>query len=110
MFGQAHLHCIRAECSQRLFMFNKRALERQHSRPDIPYGLDMHRDGAMVLRVMWADQGGFAVAGFVRGAMNTVTDKVPNSSATAVWSAPPVRCRRTNGAWSSPPLRGAPSP
>ena len=45
----------------------RHALERQHTRPDLPYGLDLRRDGARVLGVLWADDGACEVAAFVRG-------------------------------------------
>jgi hypothetical protein len=45
----------------------RHALGRQHTRPDLPYGLDVRRDGAVVLRVLWADNGSHEVAVFVRG-------------------------------------------
>jgi hypothetical protein len=44
----------------------RRALERQHTLPDLPYGLEVWR-GAKVLSVLWADDGSFAVESFVRG-------------------------------------------
>lgn len=44
----------------------RHALEKQRSRPDLPYGLEVWRDGK-VLSVLWADDGSFAVDGFVRG-------------------------------------------
>ena len=45
----------------------RHALERQRARPDLPYGLDVRRDGARVLRVLWSDDGATEVAAFVRG-------------------------------------------
>ena len=45
----------------------RHALERQRTRPDLPYGLDVRRDGARVLRVLWSDDGASEVAAFVRG-------------------------------------------
>ncbi len=45
----------------------RRAIERQHTQPDLPYGLDVWH-GTRVLRVLWADDGKFDVAGFIRGA------------------------------------------
>ena len=45
----------------------RHALERQRTRPDLPYGLDLWRDGARVLGVLWADDGTSEVAAFVRG-------------------------------------------
>jgi hypothetical protein len=44
----------------------RHAIERQHSQPDLPYGLDVWY-GARVLRILWATDGSFQVAGFVRG-------------------------------------------
>ena len=44
----------------------RHALERQHTRPDLPYGLEVWR-GAKVLSVLWADNGAFEVDSFVRG-------------------------------------------
>jgi len=45
----------------------RHALERQHTRPDLPYGLEVWRGGAKVLSVLWADNGSFEVDSFVRG-------------------------------------------
>jgi hypothetical protein len=44
----------------------RRAIERQRNQSDMPYGLDIWH-GARVLRVLWADNGAFAVPIFVRG-------------------------------------------
>jgi hypothetical protein len=44
----------------------RHALERQHARPDLPYGLDVWH-GAKVLGVLWADDGAFEVVTFLRG-------------------------------------------
>jgi len=44
----------------------RHAIERQHSRPDLPYGLEVWY-GTQVLRVLWADGGAFEIANFVRG-------------------------------------------
>jgi hypothetical protein len=44
----------------------RHALERQHSSPDLPYGLEVWH-GVKVLRVLWAGDGRFEVASFVRG-------------------------------------------
>jgi hypothetical protein len=41
----------------------RHALERQHTRPDLPYGLDVWH-GAKVLGVLWADDGAFEVVTF----------------------------------------------
>ena len=44
----------------------RHALERQHTRPDLPYGLDVwHRE--MLFRMLWSDQGLSEVVIFVRG-------------------------------------------
>ena len=45
----------------------RHAVERQHTRPDLPYGLEVWR-GVKVLSVLWADDGCLEVATFVRGA------------------------------------------
>ena len=45
----------------------RHALERQRTRPDLPYGLDVRRDEARVLRVLWSDGGASDVVTFVRG-------------------------------------------
>ena len=46
----------------------RHALGRQHAaRPDLPYGLDLWREGTLVLRVLWADDGASEVATFLRG-------------------------------------------
>src|SRR3712207_24192 len=45
----------------------RHALGRQRAGPDLPYGLDLWRDGARVLGVLWADDGTSEVAAFVRG-------------------------------------------
>lgn len=44
----------------------RHALEGQHARPDLPYGLEVWR-GDKVLSVLWADSGSFEVDRFVRG-------------------------------------------
>lgn len=44
----------------------RHAIERQHTRPDLPYGLDVWNQ-IRVLRILWADDGTFEVAEFVRG-------------------------------------------
>ena len=44
----------------------RHALERQHTRPPLPYGLDVWH-GDKVLSVLWAADGAFEVAHFVRG-------------------------------------------
>jgi hypothetical protein len=45
----------------------RRAIERQHTQPDLQYGLDVWQ-GAQVLRILWTDEGPFEVVKFVRGA------------------------------------------
>ena len=45
----------------------RHALERQRAGPDLPYGLDVWRDGAQVLGVLWSDDGASEVVAFVRG-------------------------------------------
>ena len=44
----------------------RHAVERQHTRPDLPYGLEVWRD-TQLLRVLWADNGAFEIASFIRG-------------------------------------------
>lgn len=46
----------------------RHALERQHTTPDLPYGLEIRHEQTKVLSVIWADDGVFEVATFVRGA------------------------------------------
>jgi len=46
----------------------RHAVERQQTRPDLPYGLDAHRGAMKVLSVLWSDAGSFEVVRFVRGA------------------------------------------
>jgi hypothetical protein len=45
----------------------RRALERQHTEPDLPYGLDVRFAGTKVLSILWADDGSFDIAAFTRG-------------------------------------------
>ena len=45
----------------------RHAVERQHTRSDLPYGLEVWR-GVKLLSVLWRDDGAFEVACFVRGA------------------------------------------
>jgi hypothetical protein len=52
----------------------RHAVERQHSTPDLPYGLEvwfgvkvLSVRGPVELSVLWADDGRFEVASFVRG-------------------------------------------
>jgi hypothetical protein len=45
----------------------RRALARQRSRPELPYGLEVWHDGGKVLSVLWADGGAVALESFVRG-------------------------------------------
>lgn len=44
----------------------RHALERQHTKSDLPYGLEVWL-GAKVFSVLWADDGRFKIANFVRG-------------------------------------------
>jgi len=45
----------------------RHALERQRTRPDLPYGLDVWHERAKVLSVLWSDEGTVAVVEFIRG-------------------------------------------
>ena len=45
----------------------RHALKRQHTMPDLPYGLDIWHAGTKVLRILWADNGAFKVVDFARG-------------------------------------------
>jgi len=45
----------------------RHALERQHTRPDLPYGLNVWCAGSKVLSVVWADSGAFEVIEFSPG-------------------------------------------
>jgi hypothetical protein len=44
----------------------RHAIERQHTQPNLPYGLDVWR-GTRVLRILWAANGPCEVVNFVRG-------------------------------------------
>ena len=44
----------------------RHAVERQRSRSNLPYGLEVWRDDRL-LCILWADDGSFAVEDFVRG-------------------------------------------
>src|SRR5512134_25245 len=44
----------------------RHALERQRTRADLPYGLEVWR-GSKVLSILWSDDGSFKVVTFVRG-------------------------------------------
>ena len=44
----------------------RHAIERQHAKPDMPYGLDVYH-GGRVLSVLWSDDGTMEVATFIRG-------------------------------------------
>ena len=46
----------------------RHALAQQHNMPDLPYGLDVWRTEARVMRMLWAEDGTFEVVDFVRGA------------------------------------------
>ena len=45
----------------------RHAVERQHTKPDLPYGLEVWRHGVKMLSVLWADDDAFQVVSFVRG-------------------------------------------
>ncbi len=45
----------------------RHALERQHTRADLPYGLDICFADATLLSVLWAEVGSFEVVRFIRG-------------------------------------------
>jgi hypothetical protein len=45
----------------------RHALERQHTIPDLTYGLDVWYAGTKVLSVFWGEDGSFEVVDFVRG-------------------------------------------
>ena len=45
----------------------RHALTRQRSRADLPYGLEVVRDGTKVLGILWGDDGSFKVLTFERG-------------------------------------------
>ncbi|MBR0669331.1 hypothetical protein GXW71_33585 [Roseomonas hellenica] len=45
----------------------RHAVERQHTRPGLPYGLEVWRAGTKLLCILWADGGKFEVLDFVRG-------------------------------------------
>lgn len=45
----------------------RHALQRQHTRPDLPYGLNVRHEQVEVLSVLWADGGAFEVRTFLRG-------------------------------------------
>jgi len=46
----------------------RHALERQHTAPDLPYGLNVWHAGTKVLSILWADGGASKVVDFARGA------------------------------------------
>jgi hypothetical protein len=45
----------------------RHAVERQHTRPDLAYGLDIETSDRHVLGVMWSDDGIVNVTTFIRG-------------------------------------------
>ena len=45
----------------------RHAIERQHTKSDLPYGLDVYH-GETVLSILWADDGSIEVTTFIRGA------------------------------------------
>ena len=46
----------------------RHALQTSHTRPDLPYGLDVWHDGENVLSLLWADAGTAEILKFRRGA------------------------------------------
>jgi hypothetical protein len=46
----------------------RHALERQHTRPDLPYGLEISFGGKTQLALLWADDGAYEIVRFIRGA------------------------------------------
>jgi hypothetical protein len=46
----------------------RHAIERQHARLDLPYGLEVWHERAKVLSLLWADSGASELVRFVRGA------------------------------------------
>jgi hypothetical protein len=45
----------------------RHALERQRTRPDLSYGLDVWHGAKVMLSILWADDGAFEVVSFIRG-------------------------------------------
>jgi len=45
----------------------RHALQKQHTAPDLPYGLNVWHGGAKVLSVLWTDNGASEVFDFIRG-------------------------------------------
>lgn len=45
----------------------RHAVERQRSRRELPYGLDVYHGTTKVLRMLWSDGGTIAVMRFIRG-------------------------------------------
>jgi hypothetical protein len=45
----------------------RHALQRQHTQPDLPYGLNVRHEQVEVLSLLWADDGAFKVRTFLRG-------------------------------------------
>jgi hypothetical protein len=45
----------------------RHALERQRTRPDLPYGLEIWHEGTKVLSLLWADEGSLEIVELVRG-------------------------------------------
>jgi hypothetical protein len=68
----------------------RHALERQHSRPDLPYGLDVWH-GEKVLSILWSDQGRFEVTIFVRGSWEDEALKLQGGWLSAI-TLRPWRC------------------
>ena len=60
----------------------RHAVQRQHTRPDLPYGLEVWH-GVKLLSVLWADDGPFEVVSFVRGPWEDEALKLPNCDPAA---------------------------
>lgn len=45
----------------------RHALERQHTQPDLPYGMNIQHEQVEVLSLLWAVDGAFEVRAFHRG-------------------------------------------
>jgi hypothetical protein len=45
----------------------RHALQRQHTRPDLSYGMNIQHEQREVLSLLWADDGTFEVRTFLRG-------------------------------------------
>lgn len=63
----------------------RKAIVRQHTQPDLAYGLDIWR-GLKVLSILWGDDGAIELISFVRGAweheaLTLTREQLPESSA-----------------------------